>query len=345
MFLSSVDIIIPNYQYGRYLRECVASVLSQGIEQLRVLIVDNASTDDSVEVALALAARDSRIQVRVHPVNLGFHASVNEGLDWAESTYVMVLCADDLIPPNTLKRALAVLEANPAAAFAYGSYVSSHGSETINLADTGLDAAWQIRSGTEFIAQCCTRMIHAMAPLVRTEIQKKAGHYRQELRITSDLEILLRLACFGDVAVTPAIQGIQRIHHGNISVASWGDPLLGINAELAIFDTFFSNEGKSLLDASKMHRQARRHIAKRIYWRAVGFGIRGRRKAALGLLKLAVRLAPDVAIIPPLRHLRSFDRPVSRAVRMISRRLMPGLLLSPLLKRREQLSPNSPELR
>jgi hypothetical protein len=148
--------------------------------------------------------------------------------------------------------------------------------------------------------------------------------------------ILLRLACFGDVAVTPAIQGIQRIHQGNISTASWGDPLLGINAELAIFDTFFSNEGKSLSGATKLHRQARRHVAKRIYWRALGFAIRGHRKAALGLLKLAVRLAPDVAVVPPLRHLGNFEKPVSRALRLISRRLAPSLLL----KRRQQLFPN-----
>jgi glycosyltransferase involved in cell wall biosynthesis len=179
-FLASVDIIIPNYQYGRYLRECVASVLSQDIDQLRILIIDNASTDDSVEIAHELAAKDSRIQVRVHPVNVGFHASVNEGLDWAESTYVMVLCADDLIPPNALQRALVVLEDNPAAAFAYGGYVSVRDSETTTLSDIERDAAWHIRSGTEFITQCCTQMIHAMAPLVRTSIQKKAGHYPAE---------------------------------------------------------------------------------------------------------------------------------------------------------------------
>lgn len=56
--MASVDVIIPNYEYGRFLRDCVTSVLRQNIEALRVLIIDNASTDDSVEVARALARED-----------------------------------------------------------------------------------------------------------------------------------------------------------------------------------------------------------------------------------------------------------------------------------------------
>jgi glycosyltransferase involved in cell wall biosynthesis len=40
--MRSVDVVVPNYQYGRYLRDCVASILSQGIDRLRVLIIDNA---------------------------------------------------------------------------------------------------------------------------------------------------------------------------------------------------------------------------------------------------------------------------------------------------------------
>ena len=171
--MASVDVIIPNYQYGHYLRQCVESVLGQGVERLRILIIDNASTDDSVEVAKALSAFDSRIQVQVHPVNLGFHASVNEGLDWAESDYVLVLCSDDLLPPGTLKRALNVLEDNPAVAFAYGRYIQLHGSAVADMPANTADAMWQIQSGSAFIAQSCGGLVRTMAPLVRTAMQKK----------------------------------------------------------------------------------------------------------------------------------------------------------------------------
>ena len=91
--MKSVDVVIPNYNYGRYLRACVGSVLSQDVEKLRVLIVDNASTDDSPEVARELAAMDPRVELRLHETNLGPHASFNEGIDWAESDYFLILCS------------------------------------------------------------------------------------------------------------------------------------------------------------------------------------------------------------------------------------------------------------
>jgi glycosyltransferase involved in cell wall biosynthesis len=88
-----VDVLVPNYQYGRYLRECISSILDHGVSDLRILIIDNASTDDSVDIARQLAAKDSRIEVRARRQNLGFQASVNEGIDWATSEYFMVVCS------------------------------------------------------------------------------------------------------------------------------------------------------------------------------------------------------------------------------------------------------------
>jgi glycosyltransferase involved in cell wall biosynthesis len=84
---ASVGVAIPRYQYGRFLRDCVASALTQGIRDLRVLIVGNASTDDSVEVAQQLVAEDRRVEVVVRRRNLGHHASFNEAIDWASSKY------------------------------------------------------------------------------------------------------------------------------------------------------------------------------------------------------------------------------------------------------------------
>ena len=69
--MASVDVAIPCFNYGRFLPDCVGSVLSQGIDDLRILIIDNASTDDSVEVARRLAADDPRIEVVVHTAQPG----------------------------------------------------------------------------------------------------------------------------------------------------------------------------------------------------------------------------------------------------------------------------------
>jgi len=83
--MSSVSVVIPCYRYGHFLEQAVRSVLDDqpGVD-VRVLIIDDASPDDSAEVAQKIAARDPRVEVRVHAANKGNIATFNEGLlDWA----------------------------------------------------------------------------------------------------------------------------------------------------------------------------------------------------------------------------------------------------------------------
>ena len=110
----SVSVVIPCYQYGHFLPDCVRSVLDQEGVDVRVLIIDDASPDDSAEVALRLAADDQRVEARVHEVNQGHIATYNEGLlGWADGDYSVLISADDLMTPGSLARATAVMEADP----------------------------------------------------------------------------------------------------------------------------------------------------------------------------------------------------------------------------------------
>ena len=88
--MGSIDVVVPCFQYGRFLRDSVGSVLRQEISSLRVLIIDNGSTDNSLEVARQLASEDKRIQIIAHGINLGQQASFNEGIDWARADYFMI---------------------------------------------------------------------------------------------------------------------------------------------------------------------------------------------------------------------------------------------------------------
>jgi len=121
--MSRIDVLITNYQYGRYLKECVDSVLSQNVDNLSILIIDNASTDNSQEVSRRLAANDARISLQLNKENLGRHASLNRGIEWTTGDYFMVLCSDDLLAPGCLRRAISVLDHNEDVAFVYGAEV------------------------------------------------------------------------------------------------------------------------------------------------------------------------------------------------------------------------------
>ena len=100
--MTSVSVVIPCYKYGHFLEEAVTSVLDdqQGVD-VRVLIIDDASPDDSAEVASKIAARDSRVEVAVHATNKGNIATFNEGLlEWADGDYSVLMSADDQLAPG-----------------------------------------------------------------------------------------------------------------------------------------------------------------------------------------------------------------------------------------------------
>jgi glycosyltransferase involved in cell wall biosynthesis len=310
--MASVDIAIPCYQHGRFLRDCVESVLQQGIKDTRVVIIDNASTDDSVDIARQLASEDPRVALVAHASNLGPHASFNEGVGWAAADYFMVLCADDLLAPGSLARAIAIMEQVPELSFAYGTDVHwGTGPRPSTPSDSQTD--WQISSGSDFITRCCRnpeRYIAAGMVLVRTAAQKATGYYRPELPHTDDFEVLLRLALQGPVAFTRAVQGIKRMHGANQTDDILRDRPRDLAERLSAIDCFFDHEGQALVDANRLRRLGRRSISERAYWCGVKDLVRGRRSAG-GLLRLAVELDPSVAVIPPLNYLLRM-RSVSR---------------------------------
>ena len=123
--MSSVSVVIPCYKYGHFLEDVVASVLDdqEGVD-VRVLIIDDASPDDSAEVARKIAARDPRVEVIVHETNKGNIATFNEGLlEWADGDYCALVSADDRLTPGALRRARDLLTPTPTSGFVYGRAV------------------------------------------------------------------------------------------------------------------------------------------------------------------------------------------------------------------------------
>jgi glycosyltransferase involved in cell wall biosynthesis len=134
--VSTVSVIIPCYNYGRFLRQCTESVLSQEGVDVSVLIIDDASPDGSAEVADELGRRESRLQVIRHAENKGHIATYNEGLAWATGDYLLLLSADDYLTPGSLARAAAIMDARPGVGLVYGRAVS-HGADVPTAAARG----------------------------------------------------------------------------------------------------------------------------------------------------------------------------------------------------------------
>jgi len=87
------------------------------------LIIDDASTNGSQQVACRLATEDQRISLRLHDANFGYIATYNEGVEWVSAEYMLLLSSDDILAPGALVRAINLMEANPNIGFVHGTLV------------------------------------------------------------------------------------------------------------------------------------------------------------------------------------------------------------------------------
>ena len=325
--MPSVDVVIPNYRYGRYLRDCVDSIRRQGIEALRILIVDNASDDDSRDVARSLAADERRIHLLLRERNLGPQASFNAGIDWAEADYTLIIPADDILAESALDRALTTLELDRGAAMAIGQEaIFDEAAGPPSSGRTPRDLPWRVESGYEFIRGLCDAPNASLAcasVLVRTPLQKRAGHYRPELPYTDDGEMMMRLALLGRVARSECVQGLRREHGANMSRLFWRRRIDSLRHREDAFVSFFSREGAAMAEASDLLRIVRARLGAAAWWAAASHLVKGDVNAAMELLRFAYSRAPRSRWIPPLEHLSRMPNARGHALQVIRDSLLP----------------------
>ena len=219
--MASVDVAVPCYQYGRYLPGCVASVLSQGVDD-----VPFSSSTTHPQITAWTWHGSSPRPTSEFPWSptppISVHASFDEGIDWASADYFILLCADDLLAPNCLKRAVAVMEERPDIVLTFGrELIITSDVATRPLRSTGRGWNWQILTGGELLERICRTgrpdasvfIISNATAVVRTAAQKRVGHYRTELPHWSDPRDMVALCL-------PGFGGANRPYTGGSSGTS-----------------------------------------------------------------------------------------------------------------------------
>jgi len=104
-----VSVVIPSYNHARFIGEAIDSVLSQSMSSLELIVIDDGSRDDSVNIAAARAADDERVRV-IRQKNAGSHGAINRGLKLARGSWLAILNSDDIWEPTRLEQMLAQAE-------------------------------------------------------------------------------------------------------------------------------------------------------------------------------------------------------------------------------------------
>jgi glycosyltransferase involved in cell wall biosynthesis len=274
----SVSVIVPCFRYADVLTGCVDSVLAQRDVNVRVLIIDDCSPDETPAVGRALAQRDRRVEYRRHTVNAGLIATANEGLEWADGDYVVLLSADDLLVPGALARATSVMEERREVGMVYGRPLLAPAGRRLP-APGGRWRGTKTWSGEDWIRLRCQsghNCLSSPEAVVRNSVQREVGGYNPTCFHTSDLEMWLRIASVSDIAYVRGVpQAIYRVHPDSM-LRSQDGPMVDLRERRLAFDAFFGSCGSRLREPEAMHEMAQRALARQALWQASRAVDRGR---------------------------------------------------------------------
>ena len=111
----TLSVVISNYNHAHYLPESLQAILSQSYRPLEVIVIDDASTDNSVDVIESFARKDPIVHLYRNEQNRGVFFSANRGLNLAAGEYIYWAAADDRVCPGFFEKSMDILAQYPQA--------------------------------------------------------------------------------------------------------------------------------------------------------------------------------------------------------------------------------------
>ena len=186
---SLVSIIIPAYNARAYICEAVDSAIAQTYPQKEVIVVDDGSTDDTVQSLKSYI--DAQKIIYFYQENKGLSAARNAGIRAAKGEFIAFLDADDIFLPEKLARQVAYLEAHPACGVCYCAL--AHFSE--EAPEKMLKLQYHYYSGDEVFPRLLhANFINPLAVVARKSELDRVGLFDETYRRSEDWEYWVRLA-------------------------------------------------------------------------------------------------------------------------------------------------------
>lgn len=284
MSRSLVSVLVPSYRHRDFLPVALWSVQQQTVTDWELIVVDDRSPDDSVEMAREVAVDDPRIQIHVNPENLGTYGTLERARAMARGEFVAVLNSDDRWEPTKLERQLELLTANPSVPLAY---TMGHKIDEFGAVDTSEDVHgdWPREPVQELLPFLLSEnRVLASSVLFRRE----AAQFRPDLRYSGDWVALLGPARSSPVGWVAEPLNAWRMHSHNTFVRSPGQ----VHEEVRVREGILAAAGSWYVDRVATG-QIRDALGRNAYHLAALEVLRGRTGSAKKNGLLALRLMSD----------------------------------------------------
>lgn len=209
-----ISFIVPCYNYGRFLADCVESIRQQeGDWAYEILIIDDASTDDTQEV-IGTFLPDPRIRVITHERNQGHARTVNEGLRAARGELIARIDPDDRYRPGFLSRMVPVFAVHPEVGLVYGDAAIIDAQGRVQVASCDCVHGGRDFKGSEFIPLLEKNFICAPTMIARREAWLSVPPVPEWLAF-NDWYFTLFMARNWDSFYIDAVLAEYRVHTSN----------------------------------------------------------------------------------------------------------------------------------
>ena len=217
-----VSIVTPSWNYGRFMRDCVESVMKQGYDDFEHLIFDAGSTDET----LLLLQEYPHVRLVVEP-DKGMSDAINKGFNIATGDLVMWLNADDRLKPGALRAVVAFAQAHPDADVIYGcwDFIDESGERIRTMTLFPFNHNMLLYLGC-YIGSTATF-------LRRATVLNSGERLNIRFNYVMDGEFYARLAYKGfKFKYMPSVIADFRVHGGNLSLANYGKTSIDDNLRL-----------------------------------------------------------------------------------------------------------------
>jgi glycosyltransferase involved in cell wall biosynthesis len=211
---------MPNYNHAKFLPASLAALARQSIPADEILVIDDASTDNSLEVLEGLARQYPLLKVYRNPVNLGVAGAVNRGLEAASGDFICLEGADDEVQPGFFEKTLRLLAEYPQAGLCTGlcrmTDMESHLSYNFGGHIATAPCYLPPRKIVELVRQD-RFLVFGTAMLWRRDALLRAGKYHAPLRWHSDWFPMFALAFRHGICFVPEVLGEFRSNPSSLS--------------------------------------------------------------------------------------------------------------------------------
>lgn len=212
-----ISVIMPCYNAAAYLQEAVASVFKQSFKDIELIVIDDGSTDQSLQLLSALQSQHPQLTV-LQQSNTGPYPARNRGLEAARGQYIAFLDADDYWADDCLEKLYTELRSS-------GADLSYCGWQNIMEAGDNsppyVPPAYEKEDMFQHFLKGCPWPIHAA--LVKRTLIEQAGGFSTRCFSSMDYDFWLRLAAISQRIIrVPEVLAFYRWHdQGQISATKW----------------------------------------------------------------------------------------------------------------------------